>query len=169
MCMSFCMCILLSFFVFLFSCVCGLEVTVTSLHPPRLCRLAVFSIKPTLLSLPLALIWAGSGHEYHSFHTSHLLRSNAPVGSFSFSLSSLPIFVCWGGGVSFGGPQSPIRSLGRLPVGLGSLNEIPLPHHVSPSMRRCVNGKWSWLFETQVVMKVISDQVALINKLLKML
>ena len=26
------------------------RVTVTSLHPPRLCRLAVFSIKPTLLS-----------------------------------------------------------------------------------------------------------------------
>ena len=31
--------------------VCCSEVTVTSLHPPRLCRLAVFSIKPTLLSL----------------------------------------------------------------------------------------------------------------------
>ena len=31
-------------------CMCSLEVTVTSLHPPRLCRLAVFSIKPTLLS-----------------------------------------------------------------------------------------------------------------------
>ena len=30
-------------------CVCNPEVTVTSLHPPRLCRLAVFSIKPTLL------------------------------------------------------------------------------------------------------------------------
>ena len=30
-------------------CVCSPEVTVTSLHPPRLCRLAVFSIKPTLL------------------------------------------------------------------------------------------------------------------------
>ena len=28
----------------------GSEVTVTSLRPPRLCRLAVFSIKPTLLS-----------------------------------------------------------------------------------------------------------------------
>ena len=26
------------------------EVTVTSLHPPRLCRIAVFSIKPTFLS-----------------------------------------------------------------------------------------------------------------------
>ena len=29
----------------------GSEVTVTSLRPPRLCRLAVFSIKPTLLSV----------------------------------------------------------------------------------------------------------------------
>ena len=28
---------------------CSLEVTVTSLHPPRLCRIAVFSIKPTFL------------------------------------------------------------------------------------------------------------------------
>ena len=37
---------LLSFFVFLYV---SPEVTVTSLHPPRLCRLAVFSI-PTLLS-----------------------------------------------------------------------------------------------------------------------
>ena len=31
-------------------CLCGSGVTVTSLRPPRLCRLAVFSIKPTLLS-----------------------------------------------------------------------------------------------------------------------
>ena len=30
--------------------VCVPEATITSLHPPRLCRLAVFSIKPTLLS-----------------------------------------------------------------------------------------------------------------------
>ena len=30
--------------------VCSPEVTVSSLHPPRLCRLVVFSIKPTLLS-----------------------------------------------------------------------------------------------------------------------
>ena len=37
----------LSFSVFLSVC---LEVTVTSLHPPRLCRIAVFSIKPTFLS-----------------------------------------------------------------------------------------------------------------------
>ena len=28
-------------------CACSPEVTVTSLHPPRLCRLAVFSIKST--------------------------------------------------------------------------------------------------------------------------
>ena len=32
------------------------EVTVTSLHPPRLCRLAVFSIKPTLLLHKYTLI-----------------------------------------------------------------------------------------------------------------
>ena len=31
-------------------CMCSPEVTVTSLHPPRLCRLAVFSIKPTFLA-----------------------------------------------------------------------------------------------------------------------
>ena len=39
---------MLSFFVLLYV---SPEVTVTSLHPSRLCRLAVFSIKPTLLSL----------------------------------------------------------------------------------------------------------------------
>ena len=33
-------------------CVCCFEVTVTSLHPPRLCRIAVFSVKPTFLSWP---------------------------------------------------------------------------------------------------------------------
>ena len=37
-------------FVFLCLSVCSLEVTVTSLHPPRLCRIAVISIKPTFLS-----------------------------------------------------------------------------------------------------------------------
>ena len=31
-------------------CLCSFEVTVTSLHPPRLCRIAVFSVKPTFLS-----------------------------------------------------------------------------------------------------------------------
>ena len=43
-------CLSLSFFVFLSV---SLEVTVTfatSLHPPRLCRIAVFSINPTFLS-----------------------------------------------------------------------------------------------------------------------
>ena len=34
-------------FVFLVFLSVSLEVTVTSLHPPRLCRIAVFSIKPT--------------------------------------------------------------------------------------------------------------------------
>ena len=34
---------------------CSLEVTVTSLHPPRLCRIAVISITPTFLSLRLRL------------------------------------------------------------------------------------------------------------------
>ena len=38
----------LPFFVLLYV---SPEVTVTSLHPPRIFRLAVFSIKPTLLSL----------------------------------------------------------------------------------------------------------------------
>ena len=37
--------------LFLSFCLYSLEVTVTSLHPPRLCRVAVFSIKPTFLSL----------------------------------------------------------------------------------------------------------------------
>ena len=35
---------------------CDSEVTVTSLHPPRLCRLVVFSIKPTLLSCTVQTI-----------------------------------------------------------------------------------------------------------------
>ena len=50
--LSFLSCLFLSF------CVCRPEVTVTSLHPPRLCRLAVFSIKPakpTLLSQEVSL------------------------------------------------------------------------------------------------------------------
>ena len=40
-------------------CLCSFEVTVTSLHPPRLCRLAVFSIKPTFLFplLPSSFTW----------------------------------------------------------------------------------------------------------------
>ena len=36
--------------VSLYSCVWSFEVTVTSLHPPHLCRAAVFSVKPTFLS-----------------------------------------------------------------------------------------------------------------------
>ena len=51
-----------------------------------------------------------------------------PVGSVSLSLSSLP-FLVLGGGVSFVGLQSPLRSLWRLPVGLGSLNKTPVPTH----------------------------------------
>ena len=38
----------------LYYCACSPEVTVTSLHPPRQCRLAVFSIKPNLLSFPFS-------------------------------------------------------------------------------------------------------------------
>ena len=43
----------LSFSVFLSVC---LEVTVTSLHLLRLCRLAVFSLKPPLLSLSSTIV-----------------------------------------------------------------------------------------------------------------
>ena len=39
----------------LYYCACSLEVTVTSLYPPRLCRIAVFSIKPTFLSVVLLM------------------------------------------------------------------------------------------------------------------
>ena len=39
-----------TFSITLSLCLCSLEVTVTSLHPPRLCRNAVLSIKPTFLS-----------------------------------------------------------------------------------------------------------------------
>ena len=39
-----------TFSITLSLCLCSLEVTVTSLHPPRLCRIAVLSIKPTFLS-----------------------------------------------------------------------------------------------------------------------
>ena len=52
-------CLALSFSVFLSDRrlqYCSLEVTITSLHPPRLCRIAVFSIKPTFLSFHLSLI-----------------------------------------------------------------------------------------------------------------
>ena len=37
-------------FLYFYLSVCVLEVTVTSLHPPRLCRIAVFSVKPTFPS-----------------------------------------------------------------------------------------------------------------------
>ena len=37
-----------------------LQVTVTSLHPLRLCRIAVFSLKPTFLSNPSTLVGLGS-------------------------------------------------------------------------------------------------------------
>ena len=50
--------------------------------------------------------------------------SLVPVG---FSLSFLPFLVCWGGGVSCVGPQSPIRSRWRLSVGLGFFNKISVP------------------------------------------
>ena len=40
---------------------------------------------------------------------------------------SLPFLVCWGGWGFMCCLQSPIRSRGRLPVGLGSLNKIPVP------------------------------------------
>ena len=39
-------------------CLCSLEVSVTSLHPPRLCRIAVISIKPTFLSRRMSIkLW----------------------------------------------------------------------------------------------------------------
>ena len=60
------------------------EVTVTSLHPPRLCRIAVFSIKPTFLSNPPFSLFARnseqrkthrSHHHHHRCHNrSHILR-----------------------------------------------------------------------------------------------
>ena len=63
------------------------EVTVTSLHPPRLCRLAVFSIKPTLLSL------------HASLTHSPLLRPNAHILRLPFELYSLAdvdiIIIMW--------------------------------------------------------------------------
>ena len=43
------------------------------------------------------------------------------------SLSSLPFLVCWGGWGFVCCLQSPIRSRGRLQVGLGSSNTIPVP------------------------------------------
>ena len=49
----------------------------------------------------------------------------------SVAASSVPALVCWGVGVSFDCLQSPIRSRGcsgRLPVGLGSSNKIPVPY-----------------------------------------
>ena len=46
----------------LYLCLCTLGVTVTPLHPLRLCRIAVFSLKPTFLSLTQCLnpelLWA---------------------------------------------------------------------------------------------------------------
>ena len=42
-------------------CLCSLEVTVTSLHPPRLCCIAVLSIKPTFLTF-------SKTHRFSSMH-----------------------------------------------------------------------------------------------------
>ena len=55
--------LLLSVFVFLYV---SPEVTVTSLHPPRLCRLAVFSIKPTLLLSHISHISLSRKDEIHA-------------------------------------------------------------------------------------------------------
>ena len=46
-------------------CLCSLEVTVTSLHPPRLCRIAVFSVNATFLS-SLCIGAAGASEEWLS-------------------------------------------------------------------------------------------------------
>ena len=43
----------LSSSITLYLCLCSIAVTVTALHPPRLCRIAVLSTKPTFLSLSL--------------------------------------------------------------------------------------------------------------------
>ena len=61
----------------------------------------------------------------------HEIPVPSPLLSCSFSpvgvpLSSLPFLVCWGVGFVCC-LQSPIRSRGRLPVGLGSSNKIPVP------------------------------------------
>ena len=57
---------------------CSPEVTATSLHPPRLCRLAVFSMKPTLLSIQ------PTPHQYINpssiqMHFQQSLRPSSPL------------------------------------------------------------------------------------------
>ena len=90
-------------------------------------------------------------------------------------MSALPFLVCWGCRVSCVGRQSPIRSLGRLPVGLGSLNKIPchlqsllrslgrlqvglsssnkIPVPPLPSLSLLTNlhgSRWSWLLGIKI-------------------
>ena len=69
-------------------CLCSLEVTVNSLHPPRLCRIAVFSIKPTFSlkqnpSFSPALSSESSPHEYLPSLTLGVPHSNYKLQTIS--------------------------------------------------------------------------------------
>ena len=118
--MSFCVCL---------SCVSP-EVPVTSLYPPRLCRLAVFSIKPTFFHhrmshrgifisvKPTFLSNAGfpSIFPLHLPFTTSSLLSTLKFRSLRFHSPRL----CRIAVIS--------SSRGRLPVGLDSSNKIPVPY-----------------------------------------
>ena len=59
-------------------CVWSFEVTVNSLHPPRLCRAAVFSVKPTFLS-PLVCVASRSFQKRWRTSNEQVLRVSTPL------------------------------------------------------------------------------------------
>ena len=79
-------------------CLCSLEVTVTSLYPPRLCRIAVFSIKPTFP--PRKYITSPSHHirnEHHITSRSDFRSGPSPdthIINIITLLSTLVLCVC---------------------------------------------------------------------------
>ena len=65
------------FSITLYLCLCSIAVTVTALHPPRLCRIAVLSLKPTSSQVK---------HHHHQTHLSLIIRCAA-----SATYSHLPV------------------------------------------------------------------------------
>ena len=138
LCLSVCVLhssLLLSVFVFLFvlklrSLHFSLEVTVTSLHPPRLCRIAVFSIKPTFLSAPSGffvhvgcLLFAPRGFRWLTEPNEVALAAPGQIipVPHPLSVSLCSIFIHSSNKITC----HTIRSRGRLPVGFGSSNKNP--------------------------------------------
>ena len=72
--------------------------------------------------------WTPTGHDWRAVSLKEF-QSGSQTHRWGFLV--LLAFPCvLGGGVSCVGLQSPMRSLWRLPVGLGSLNQTPVPSYL---------------------------------------